>query len=471
MEESYRIVATCGGVGSYSWCMADLTSMFISHSHHDSEFAQALKRLFESAIPKLAGSVEFSSDVSPDGGISAGEEWREWIKRQVLESGRAIIVLTPRSVDSDWVQWEAGAVEGVRLAEEKHSIRVLPVLFGVTRVPSTLSNLNYVDGSSVGAMKKLVTGLQEDAGMSGKEMVAKNDDVDRALKTFVETVEALSTDIPAEPTEATMQEWISRIDDLARQGRSSEVGSLHQWLELAFGLDDPDARQAPLDVRIHRRLGEMYLGAKRFGRAIKQFDLARKSAPRDLFLLRNLGLAYVAASQLDEAGAVIERIEELDPEAFTKNPECVGLKGRWYRTRWEQSGERDRASLEKARDTYLDGAEATHGQYYLADVAAQLSLQLDDETGAGRSFDAVLTAVGDLGTQSIWSHASAANALLYQGRSEDAMVRLNKIADLGPDARQISSIESGLARMAKLRPESERTAALTSWKKALRGDS
>jgi len=185
---------------------------------------------------------------------------------------------------------------------------------------------------------------------------------------YLARVESALLNAPLIPSEAAVQEWCLRLDDLRHQSRRSEVEHLHRWLVVAFGRGSND-RPLPLDPRIHRRLGELYLGARRYERAVEQFRLAWHLAPRDIFILRLLGQAHLGKQEYEATGEILERIAQLDEHAFVHNTECAALKGRWYR---------EMNDLESARAVYDAALRSNDQSYYFADLLGQTSLALGD---------------------------------------------------------------------------------------------
>ena len=115
-----------------------------------------------------------------------------------------------------------------------------------------------------------------------------------------------------------LDEWRQRLDDVLLQNRASEVKHLHDWMDIAFGRSG-EKRPRPLDLRIHSRLGEIYMKAREYERAIEQLEQARDLAPRDIFVLRTLGTAYLERNDRPAVQAVLERIGDLDQNAFRHN--------------------------------------------------------------------------------------------------------------------------------------------------------
>jgi hypothetical protein len=74
--------------------------VFVSYSAKDRRTARELTELFESK-----GLTCFLAEKS----ITAGSRWKEGIRKALLDSRIAVIILTPNSVTSTWVLCEASA--------------------------------------------------------------------------------------------------------------------------------------------------------------------------------------------------------------------------------------------------------------------------------------------------------------------------------------------------------------------------
>jgi hypothetical protein len=105
--------------------------------------------------------------------------------------------------------------------------------------------------------------------------------LDKIVADYLTAVQRALRDAPMLPTEPVVQEWCLRLDNLRASGRASEVAYLHDWLNVAFGRERGETDR-PLDFRIHRRLGELYMRSGNHASAARQFELARTLAPRDL---------------------------------------------------------------------------------------------------------------------------------------------------------------------------------------------
>jgi tetratricopeptide (TPR) repeat protein len=237
----------------------------------------------------------------------------------------------------------------------------------------------------------------------------------------------------------------------------SEVGHIHGWLNIAFGRES-DEGPRPLDLRIHRRLGELYLGAKNYRQAAAEFELARQLAPRDIFILRALGLAYLGQKAYDQTKVVLDRIAELDADAFRHNVECATLQGRWYR---------DQGNYAEAQRIYEEAFRENPRSYYLADLVGQMRLERGDRAGAADIYNDALRIINQLNEWNVWTHATAATASIMTGHEDVALRHLRDIHTGHPTVENLRSIEDGLMRLGKSLEKDDAT--LTRWSQALRG--
>jgi tetratricopeptide (TPR) repeat protein len=244
---------------------------------------------------------------------------------------------------------------------------------------------------------------------------------------------------PMTVTEPAVQEWLRRIEELEQAGRFGEVDQLHDWMNVAFGRDQED-RLRPLDPRLHSRLGAMYLQGKRPNEAAREFELARRIAPRDIYVLRNLGKAYLDSGRDKDAGELIRAIEVLDAGAFVRNADNAALKARWYR----QDG-----NLTNARRTLDEALEYNPRSYYLADLAAQVVLDQGDRDEARQSFRKLLTTVDESGEVSVWSRASALTAAVALGEDQRALALMAQLRNLHPTPAQMATIDKSLDDVAQ----------------------
>jgi len=423
-------------------------SIFISHAHTDQAIAVAIR----DAVRALFGhriTVNYSTNDQLQGGIPSGTEWFAWIGKQVREAKVALILLTPASVQSPWVLWEAGAVAGAALANEGTNHRKLcPVSYHVSGddIPRPLAGLQLTKGLEKAGIKKLFTDMIVlfTRGLDLETQLDIANSVDETCDTYLKgSTEALRT-APMLVTEAAVQEWLERIDALKAEGRFSETGELHYWLNIAFGRGgnkkERSQKERPLDLRIHRRLGELYARARDAERAAREFDLARQLAPRDVYVLRKLGKAYLDRGNRDEAAKVIGLITELDDNAFVRNAENAALKARWYK---------DQQAPAKAAEVLEAAFEYNPQSLYLVDVLAQARLASGERDKAARHYAQALTLIDDLRERTVWTAATGFTAALVVGDRQRQQLFLDQLKKFSPSSENAESIRRGVQGVMK----------------------
>jgi tetratricopeptide (TPR) repeat protein len=412
----------------------DSRKIFVSHTHADKPIADA----FRDAVEELFGNyvtVSYSSE--PEHGPKHGEKWLQWIDEQVRSSDFTLVLLTPSSLQKPWILWEAGAVAGTAVAAGKEDARkVRPIVFRIPpeQVPDPFRDIQLVRGDDYGNMESVFIewmGTTLPPSISAKAGVK----LKASLEKYLRTVEHALDNAPLVVTEAVVQEWNLRLDELKSQNRMSEVRNLHDWLNIAFGREREDR---PIDVRLHRRLGELYLNAEDYDQAGEQFELARLASPRDILILRELGRAYLGKKRFDKTKEVIAAIEKLDPSAFERNVECAALKGRWLR----------QSDPDAAREVYRKAFQRNPKSYYAGDLLGQMEIQLGNIESARATYRQVLEIINALGERNLWVQSTAANAAIVAG-ADSAIVRkkLEEIRDFRPSPENLRSMEDGLRRI------------------------
>jgi tetratricopeptide (TPR) repeat protein len=440
--------------------MGKMGEVFISHTHADAEIAHALSEAIEGVFGDLL-TTSYSTKKELDGGIKPGEEWFRWIVERVRESDIAVILLTPASTQKPWVLWEAGAVYGAGIASAEESARkVRPLVFKLSgsQVPSPFAGIQGVDGDEHSGIERFLRDLISDfkQHMETDQVLKAGEMLNPTIDKYLKRVKKALKDAPLLPTEAAIQEWCERLDRLEADNRLSEVGHLHDWLNLTFGRGR-DERPIPIDLRLHRRLASIYRSANNPNQAAKEYVLALEFAPRDIFLLRGLGLAYLDANRHDDAADIVDRINELDRDAFSQNIECAALKGRL---------QRDRNDYQGAAETYQKVLDNNPASYYLADVLGQILLRLGRIDEAKVTYSRATEIIDRLAERNIWTNATSATAYIVLGEEEQALKHLAELAARAPDPDSIKRIEDGLERVQKwLKIE---PAAFERWREVLR---
>jgi tetratricopeptide (TPR) repeat protein len=419
-------------------------SVFVSHAHNDRAFADALKRLLEGVFGDETLEVHYSTDRSAGRGTVPGGNWLNWIHDEVRSCVVAIVVLTPESLDRPWLMWEAGAASGVALGSNQGR-PVIPVLYRVLpeQLPAPLVNAQSVQGGVDEDVRWMLHTIRNVLGRPGK------DRVEGLAKFYVQEYSELVSEAlhnrPQALTEGAVQEWCERLDRLRTERRYSEVDHLHRACVLAFTLGIDESDPVLLDQRLHRRLGELYLGAQRGEKAAVQFGLALRLAERDLFLRHQLALAFLETRSVDRAMREIERIADIDPVAIVENPEIAGLKGRAYRERWDQRGDRD--DLRIARDAYADALRVNRNSHYMAVNVGELSLLLDERAMADEHYTRAEEIVRQSGEQTVWSAATLAYAAIVRGAEPEALAHLTAAGGSAVSQRELEAVRGGLRRL------------------------
>src|SRR4030095_5966916 len=261
--------------------MPKMERLFISHSHGDHELAAAFKRLVEGCFPGHI-EVKASSAAPSEGGIPLGSEWLNWVHEQVVASKFTAVILTPNSVNKPWLMWEAGAVSGVSLAA-KESSTVIPLVYRLSmeQVPSPLRSRQAALAEDRESIKRVLETLKQTVPLPTETFKTL---IEFFMTKYIEDVARALAETPPPLTEADGQEWLARITYFEQTDRRAEVRQLHRAMVQVFAPGD-NAFSTPLDVRLHRRLGDIYLFSKQAKEAKDQYELALRLSPRDIFLL------------------------------------------------------------------------------------------------------------------------------------------------------------------------------------------
>jgi tetratricopeptide (TPR) repeat protein len=413
--------------------MPDPQLVFISHTQADKGIADAFSHLLDELFESYF-KASYSSD--PEHGPKHGARWLQWINAQVKGSPFSLVLLTPASLQKPWILWEAGAVAGTSVAAgDDDGRKVRPLVFRLSseQIPDPFRDVQVVRGDDYASMEAVLSEWMEN--LSGTAAAKAGRKLDRALRDYLAAVNTALDNAPLVPTEGIVQEWCVRLDELGEKERMSEVGTIHDWLNIAFGRD---GEKRPLDLRIHRRLGALYLSARNYDKAATQFELARQLSPRDIMILRELGRSYLGQEQFDKANDVIATIEKLDPKAFEHNVECAALKGRLLR----------KSDPTGAREVYRKAFENNPNSYYLGDLLGQMQLQLGQLDAARATYQRVLEIINGLGESNLWIQATAANAAIAaKADAEVIRQKLRGILDFRPSPENLKTIEDGLRRL------------------------
>ena len=447
--------------------MPDSNILFISHNAADRPYAAAI----EAAILELLDNdtlIDVRYSTSDEAGPQGGEQWREWIYTQVVEARTAIIVVTPHALGRPWLLWEAGACWGAALAQKAVAVpdeagdegemgsvgrRLnVSVAYGLTEneCPDPLRGDQIIPGANRERVNALLQRIMQVHGVPSRQLFRAGERMQGVLDRYLERVRTSLLKTPSLVTEANVQDWLARLEELVRSNRLSELPSFQRWMALAFGRDG-EAAGVPIDVRLHRRLGELHLRDRQHARAAEQLQLARLAAPRDIYVLRPLAesvmkrlLADQAAAQetatAEDVESLLAAIQDLDDQAFVATPDAAALLGKYLR--------RVKKDSALAADRYAASLRANPDSFYLADLLAQTQLDLGLRDAARASFREALAIVDRLGERNVWSHATGATACLALDDLDGARKHLAAVAALGPNKSESDSIGGGLRDVA-----------------------
>jgi tetratricopeptide (TPR) repeat protein len=438
--------------------------LFISHNAADRPFALAIK----TAIHELLDSetlIDVRFSTSDETGPQGGEEWRRWIYRQVVEARTALIVVTPHALGKPWLLWEAGACWGAALAQQAArgaspasdgiAARLnVSIAYGLAEneCPDPLRGDQIILGVNLDRVNFLLQRIMQWHNVPTNVVFKAGGRMPDVLKGYLKAVQTALLRTPSLANEANVQDWLERLEELVRSDRLSELKGFQRWMTLAFGRDGEGAG-IPIDVRLHRRLGELYLAQKDFAPAAEQLDLAWRAAPRDIYVLRPLveaSMKRLLAGQTDATASrareniesLFAAIKDLDPDAFVSSPDAAALYGKYLR--------RVAKKPESAVHVYAAALRESPNSYYLADLLAQTYLELGRSDEAQATYRQAIGIIDRLGEINVWSQATAATARIALGDVDGARKHLVAITTLGPISRaELDTICSGVREVAE----------------------
>jgi tetratricopeptide (TPR) repeat protein len=318
--------------------------------------------------------------------------------------------------------------------------------------PDPLRGDQIILGANVDRVKFLLQRILQTHNAPSNVLFNAGERMHGVLERYLKAVRSALLQAPSLVTEANVQDWLARLEELVRSNRLSELEGFQRWMTLAFGRDG-EAAGVPIDVRLHRRLGELYLAQKDFAHAAEQLGLARRAAPRDIYVLRPLvevtmkrllsvrSEAAEAAAR-EDAESLLAAIEDLDQKAFVSSPDAAALYGKYLR--------RVIGNPERAANVYAAALRANANSYYLADLLAQTQLELGLNDEAKATYRQAIEIIDRIGETNVWSQATAATACLALGDIDGARRRVVAITALGPISQaELDTICSGLCEVAK----------------------
>lgn len=416
-------------------------SIFISLTKDDSPIADALRDALYELFSHHRVRVDYSTNKDYEGGIRHGSDWYRWIHDRVSDCSAAIIILTSTSVRKPWVLYESGAVASSAYGSGDASQKLRPMMFQMSEdaVPSPLKHVQTVRGDDADGFRSMLRELVADFQdlLEPREALQIGERMNTVISSYIERVNEALRIAPLEPSEGVVQEWCKRLDEAASEYRATAVQYLQKSIDVAFGSSQGHEKR-PLDVRIHRRLGEMFLDVEMYSEAAAEFELARQLVPRDLFILRAQGQALLGMGHFDDADRVISDIRLFDDSAFIYNAESAALLARWHTQKGNPTS---------AQRVLQDALHANSHSYYLADLLGQNLVLQGDLSGAKAVYSGVLRKLRETKEANIWYFATRATAYLVDGNEKEVVEALREIRSLRPSPGAVRSIQNGLQRV------------------------
>lgn len=170
--------------------------VFISHIHEDEACASALEQVLRKA---LLGALDIFNS-SNRRSISAGDPWRDRIIETLKRSATVLVLASPDSVSSPWVNFETG---GAWVA----GTRVIPSCIKGMKpesLPAPLGHLQAVGLDSAAGLRLLINRLSETAGLD--EPV--DFDFDQAAQEIIASWSTKTVDVD----NSAFLTWYKKVD-------------------------------------------------------------------------------------------------------------------------------------------------------------------------------------------------------------------------------------------------------------------
>ena len=273
--------------------------------------------------------------------------------------------------------------------------------------------------------------------------------LENVLNIYLSSVKRILLDAPSLISEASVQDWLSRLDSLIENKRWSELVSFQHRMNIAFGYDKKTMLRQ-IDLRLHRRLGECHLEQLNYEQAIEQLKYARESAPRDIYVLSRLVEAlikYILNTE-EETGLsdfkedieeLLIRIDVIDPDILYVNPDSAAVAAKYQR--------RINNNIQEAIRIYRKSLNLNPDSYYLADVLGQTLIDAGDLKEAEESYQKALEIINRIHDYNIWSLATKTTANLVLNQFDRALESANDISNLNPSLNQVESIKGGIVSL------------------------
>jgi len=156
-----------------------MARIFLSHAHADRELAGKLATLLKNALD-LRGAHDVFCSSREGAGVTPGAEIRQEVIQHLTSASALIVLLTPQSVGSPWVWFEAGA----RLAgpTRENPLFVVPGE-RFKALPNVIGDLRALSLDNTGEAHELVAAVAARLGTSPSAVGAYSADADELTAT------------------------------------------------------------------------------------------------------------------------------------------------------------------------------------------------------------------------------------------------------------------------------------------------
>lgn len=243
-----------------------MPQIFISYSRKDIEFVDRL------ANDLKASGFEVWYDLS---GLKAGTQWGTEIQNAINSSQYFLVVLSPNSVKSSWVEREF-------LHASDQNIKIVPLLYQQCALPMWSLNLHFID-------------------MQGKNYSRKYHDLLKIMGVQPESVEENPITI----------HYIKIGDEYRKMGQPDQA--IESYLQ-ALNVE-------PNNLKAQSTIGAIHLEQQAYAEAAAAFDLALEISGEDLVAKSGWGDANLSLGNQARADGKIEEATRFYLEVIRISPD------------------------------------------------------------------------------------------------------------------------------------------------------
>lgn len=202
---------------------SDTRGLFISHSHDDAELVASLTNTITDLY---AGYFSIFATVVKQ--IEGGDLWREAIRTNLAKSEVMLILITPNSLGSPWVPFEAGAAWHDSIEKRK---TVIPCRFKTTDdFAKIVSDLQEVDLTNTASIRNiLISALNRISRLSPSPRF-----MDEVLSRFSDEVSAIS--FPDKPLPTASVDF-DKFVDLTVMFFKGDTSSAERYISMLVSND------------------------------------------------------------------------------------------------------------------------------------------------------------------------------------------------------------------------------------------